>query len=85
MSEYYAGQDCTCFAYGECECSCSVDWTDPEVYKLLKRIDELEEELDFKNRWVTQTCETGVIRAERKQIVTDNTEWVLAVTAPEQR
>lgn len=32
--EYVAGKGCVCGAYGQCECGCGVDWTDPEVYKL---------------------------------------------------
>ena len=42
MSEYYAGKGCTCAAHSESECCCRVDWTDPEIYKLQARIDELE-------------------------------------------
>ena len=43
FEEYkYAGQDCTCSAYGQHECACDADWTDPEVYRLQARIDELE-------------------------------------------
>ena len=26
--------DCTCAAYGECECGCGADWTDQRVYDL---------------------------------------------------
>ena len=44
FEEYkYAGQDCTCSAYGQHECACDADWTDPEVYRLQARIDELEQ------------------------------------------
>ena len=35
MSDYYAGKSCTCNAYSEKECGCGVDWTDPEIYKLM--------------------------------------------------
>lgn len=41
MSEYYAGKGCTCCASAEFECCCDVDWTEPEVYELRKRIAEL--------------------------------------------
>jgi len=44
MSEYAAGDGCMCYARSELECACSVDWTDPEVYKLRERIVELEKE-----------------------------------------
>ena len=44
FEEYkYAGQDCTCSAYGQHECACDADWTDPEVYRLQARINELEQ------------------------------------------
>ncbi len=46
MSDYFEGQGCKCMAYGKIECSCpDVDWTDPEVYKLRKQVEELEEEV----------------------------------------
>ena len=43
MSEYYAGKDCKCSAYGESECCCDVDCTDPEVYRLRKALEEIDE------------------------------------------
>jgi hypothetical protein len=43
MSEYYEGKGCKCCAQSESECVCEVDWTDPEVYRLRARVDELEE------------------------------------------
>lgn len=35
VRDYYPGKGCTCAALTEYECACDVDWTDPEVYKLL--------------------------------------------------
>ena len=43
-------------------------------------IKELEEKMDFNERWISQTCETGKIQAERKLESTDDTEWILSVT-----
>lgn len=42
---YFAGKGCVCGAYGQCECGCGVDWTDPEIYKLRQTVSELEENL----------------------------------------
>ena len=38
------GVDCTCAAWGACECGCDADWTPAEVYKLRARVQELERE-----------------------------------------
>ena len=38
MPKYYAGKGCTCGAYGESECACGVDWTDPKIYELENEI-----------------------------------------------
>src|SRR6185312_10253915 len=35
------GVDCTCAAWGACECGCDADWTPAEVYKLRARVQEL--------------------------------------------
>ena len=43
--EYFAGKGCTCCAYGESECGCGVDWTDPEVYELQAKVDKYEKAL----------------------------------------
>ena len=37
--EYKAGMDCICSAYGQCECGCGADWTDPKVYELQRVVD----------------------------------------------
>lgn len=44
--DYYEGKGCKCFARNQDECACSADWTPKEVYKLRKRIVELEKERD---------------------------------------
>jgi hypothetical protein len=38
LEEYHPGQGCKCGAYAQFECSCDVDWTDPQVYALRARI-----------------------------------------------
>ena len=53
MSEYYAGMDCECMARGESECGCAADWTPKEVYKLRKKVAELE--LALSNERLLQT------------------------------
>jgi hypothetical protein len=40
--EYYAGKGCTCNAWGEHECCCDADWTDPRIYELLKALETVE-------------------------------------------
>lgn len=42
--EYYAGKGCECYAYGESECSCNADWTDPRIYELEKQFEEYKKE-----------------------------------------
>ena len=46
-------------------------------------IKELEEKADFNERWITQTCETGQIKAERNQNIADGHTWILSVTIEE--
>lgn len=36
------GIGCTCCAYGECECSCGVDWTPQELIDAREKIAHLE-------------------------------------------
>ena len=36
------GDGCECYARSEGECCCDVDWTDPEVYELQGRVEELK-------------------------------------------
>ena len=50
--DYYEGKGCKCYARSQGECSCNVDWTPKEVYRLRdeieakdKRIAELESAL----------------------------------------
>lgn len=38
---HYRGKGCQCYAYGESECNCGADWTDPEIYRLRNAINEL--------------------------------------------
>jgi hypothetical protein len=45
VEKYYPGKGCKCHAYGENECACGVDWTDPEVYELRKWKEAIIEEL----------------------------------------
>jgi hypothetical protein len=45
-ADYYPGKGCQCYAHGEHECVCNVDWTDPEVYELRKWKEAIIEELD---------------------------------------
>ncbi len=59
MSDYYAGKECTCHAYAKFECACNADWTDPEIYKLRDRIEELEDVSD----WIVQAyARLGAVR-----------------------
>ena len=36
------GEGCVCYAHGECECACGVDWTDQRVYDLQDEVKELK-------------------------------------------
>jgi len=40
--DYYPGEGCTCAARSESECCCEVDWSDPEVYTLRRKVEQLE-------------------------------------------
>ena len=40
---HYRGKGCQCNAYGESECACGADWTDPEIYRLRNMINELRQ------------------------------------------
>ncbi len=49
------GKDCTCAAYGECECACGADWTPAEVYLLRDKVDALRKDAE---RYRTARCMT---------------------------
>ncbi len=46
------------------------------------RIKELEEKAEFNERWISQTCETGQIKAERNQNIASGATWILTVAPP---
>jgi len=54
-----------------------------EATELQDRIDELEEKSDFNERWISQTCETGQIKAERNQNIASDATWILTVLPQE--
>jgi len=45
-TDYYAGKGCQCCAKSEIECSCNVDWTDPRIYDLQKKLKEARKEAE---------------------------------------
>ncbi|MCP4950816.1 MAG: hypothetical protein GY922_03085 [Proteobacteria bacterium] len=47
-----------------------------------KRIKELEEKAEFNELWISQTCETGQIKAERNQNIASGATWILTVAPP---
>lgn len=49
--EHCAGKDCTCAAWGECECACGADWTPAEVYLLRDQVDALRKDAE-RIRWL---------------------------------
>ena len=52
------------------------NWGKTDNAQLNARIDEMTEKEEFNERWITQTCETGHISAERDQ---NGEGWVLSV------
>ena len=50
-----------------------------QIIKLQARVKELEEKADFNERWISQTCETGEIRAEKNQNIASGYAWILTV------
>ena len=54
------GVDCTCAAWGACECGCDADWTPAEVYKLRARVRELERE----NGELRSVCDEAELNRE---------------------
>jgi len=50
------------------------------IETLQARVKELEEKMEFNERWITQTCETGQIKAERNQNIASDSTWILSVT-----
>ena len=48
--------------------------------ELKTRVEELEEKAEFNERWISQTCETGQIKAERNQNIATDAAWILTVS-----
>lgn len=51
-----------------------------EIERLEARVKELEEKAEFNERWISQTCETGQIKAERNQNIATDAAWILTVS-----
>jgi len=51
-----------------------------KIVSLAARVKELEEKAEFNERWITQTCETGQIKAERNQNIATDAVWILTVS-----
>ena len=64
------GKDCTCLAYGECECACDADWTPSEVYRLRHELAALQ-----------ARCE--VLEASHSEWI-EKTEWVQKDAKPKE-
>ena len=57
MSKYWPGMDCRCCASNEGECACSVDWTDPKIYKLKRKVKKLKAKLELKDKEIAELKE----------------------------